>query len=67
MKCTRILNFMVLSGFMVNYMLRVNMNIAIVDMVYNNKHHNVPTDQVNNMSNSTSIGTIVSKCNTTVQ
>lgn len=51
---------MVLSGFMVNYMLRVNMNIAIVDMVPNNKHRNVSTEQVTNMSNSTSSSTIVS-------
>ncbi|XP_050428805.1 sialin-like isoform X2 [Adelges cooleyi] len=33
MSCTRILNLMVLIGFMVNYMLRVNFTIAIVDMV----------------------------------
>ncbi|XP_054268853.1 sialin-like [Macrosteles quadrilineatus] len=31
--CRQVLNMMVLFGFMVNYMLRVNMTIAIVDMV----------------------------------
>ncbi|XP_050535846.1 sialin [Daktulosphaira vitifoliae] len=37
MSCTRILNLMVLVGFMVNYMLRVNFTITIVDMVIPNK------------------------------
>lgn len=37
MSCSRVLNLMVLLGFMVNYMLRVNFNIAIVDMVSNHK------------------------------
>lgn len=37
MSCTRILNLMVLFGFMVNYMFRVNFTIAIVDMVPNHK------------------------------
>lgn len=31
--CRQVLNFMVLLGFMFNYMLRVNLTIAIVDMV----------------------------------
>jgi len=31
---------MVLFGFMVNYMLRVNFTIAIVDMVPNHKQNN---------------------------
>ncbi|XP_075232233.1 sialin [Lycorma delicatula] len=31
--CRRVLNIMVFFGFMVNYMLRVNLTIAIVDMV----------------------------------
>lgn len=32
--CRGVLNIMVFFGFMVNYMLRVNLNIAIVDMIY---------------------------------
>lgn len=32
--CRGVLNIMVFFGFMVNYMLRVNLNIAIVDMTY---------------------------------
>lgn len=32
--CRRVLNIMVFLGFMVNYMLRVNLNFAIVDMVF---------------------------------
>ncbi|GLH02448.1 Putative inorganic phosphate cotransporter-like protein [Gryllus bimaculatus] len=31
--CRQVLNFMVLLGFMFNYMLRVNLTIAIVAMV----------------------------------
>lgn len=33
MTCRQVLNFMVILGFMFNYMLRVNLTIAIVDMV----------------------------------
>lgn len=50
--CSRIFNFMVSSGFMVHYMLRVNINIAIVDMV--------SVKQDTNFSNSTSNDTVVS-------
>ncbi|VVC38796.1 Major facilitator superfamily,Major facilitator superfamily domain [Cinara cedri] len=51
MKCSSVLNWMVLFGFMVNYMLRVNMSIVIVEMESNNNHHNVTTFS----SNSTAI------------
>jgi len=40
---------MVLVGFMVNYMLRVNFTIAIVDMVPNHKQ-NVSIEQATNFS-----------------
>jgi len=50
---------MVLLGFMVNYMLRVNFTIAIVDMVPNNKQ-NVTLEQVTNVSTSFSNDTNVS-------
>ncbi|CAH1715815.1 unnamed protein product [Aphis gossypii] len=49
MSCSRILNLMVLVGFMVNYMLRVNFTIAIVDMVPNHKQ-NVSIEQATNFS-----------------
>jgi ACS family sodium-dependent inorganic phosphate cotransporter len=45
MSCSRILNTMVLFGFMVNYMLRVNFTIAIVDMVP--QKQNVSIEQQN--------------------
>jgi len=49
MNCSRILNLMVLFGFMVNYMLRVNFTIAIVDMISNlTKNH--LNNQVTNLS-----------------
>lgn len=51
MSCSRILNLMVLLGFMVNYMLRVNFTIAIVDMV-NNTKLNASFEQVANVSTS---------------
>jgi len=51
MNCSRILNLMVLVGFMVNYMLRVNFTIAIVDMVPNHKQ-NVSIEQATNFSTS---------------
>lgn len=42
--CTGILNIMVILGFMFNYMLRVNLTIAIVDMVVDvNKTKNSTT------------------------
>lgn len=37
--CRRVLNIMVFLGFMVNYMLRVNLNFAIVDMVLQPDDH----------------------------
>jgi len=50
---------MVLFGFMVNYMLRVNFTIAIVDMVPNHKH-NVSIEQATNFSTVTLNDTNVS-------
>ncbi|XP_032519249.1 sialin [Danaus plexippus] len=35
--CVQVLNIMVLLGFMLNYALRVNLTIAIVEMIYDNK------------------------------
>lgn len=60
MNCSRILNLMVLFGFMVNYMLRVNFTIAIVDMVPTHKH-NVSIEQATNFSTTPSNDTNVSK------
>lgn len=37
--CSRTLNIMVILGFMINYMLRVNFTIAIVDIVEILKHN----------------------------
>lgn len=49
--CRQVLNFMVILGFMFNYMLRVNLTIAIVEMVYSepvsNSTTNVTVPQVN--------------------
>jgi len=53
---------MVLFGFMVNYMLRVNFTIAIVDMVPNHKQ-NASIEQATNFSTSTLNDTNVSKFN----
>lgn len=41
---------MVLLGFMVNYMLRVNFTIAIVDMVPNHQKQNISIEQPANLS-----------------
>jgi len=53
---------MVLFGFMVNYMLRVNFTIAIVDMVPNHKQ-NVSIEQAANFSTSPLNETNVSTSN----
>lgn len=61
MNCTRILNLMVLIGFMVNYMLRVNFTIAIVDMVPNRKNNGSienATDFSTSLSNDTDVSTL---------
>ncbi|VVC33105.1 Major facilitator superfamily,Major facilitator superfamily domain [Cinara cedri] len=63
MNCSRVLNCMVLIGFMVNYMLRVNFTIAIVDMVPNNKQ-NFSREQVNNISSSSLNDTIATTSKT---
>jgi len=63
MNCSRILNLMVLVGFMVNYMLRVNFTIAIVDMVPNHKQ-NVSIEPATNFSTSPLNDTNVSTPNT---
>lgn len=54
MNCSRILNIMVLLGFMVNYMLRVNYTIAVVDMVMviSDKQQNSTAEQSANFSTS---------------
>ncbi|EFA08738.2 sialin [Tribolium castaneum] len=41
--CTQVLNIMVILGFMFNYMLRVNMTIAVVDMVKKNDTNTTST------------------------
>jgi len=53
---------MVLFGFMVNYMLRVNFTIAIVDMVPSHKQ-NVSIEQAANFSTSPLNDTNVSTSN----
>jgi len=53
---------MVLFGFMVNYMLRVNFTIAIVDMVPNHKQ-NVSIEHATNFSTSPLNDTKVSTSN----
>jgi len=53
---------MVLLGFMVNYMLRVNFTIAIVDMVPNSKQ-NTSLEEIVNASTSFSNDTNVSISN----
>ncbi|KAF5270662.1 hypothetical protein FQA39_LY01400 [Lamprigera yunnana] len=47
--CRQVLNIMVITGFMFNYMLRVNITIALVDMVYkpNNTATNITIDTTN--------------------
>lgn len=48
LSCRQILNIMVIFGFMFNYMLRVNLTIAIVDMVVsNNNSHLNSTNHTN--------------------
>ncbi|ERL87404.1 hypothetical protein D910_04799 [Dendroctonus ponderosae] len=42
--CRQVLNIMVILGFMFNYMLRVNLTIAIVDMVESNTTNNTSTN-----------------------
>lgn len=52
LSCLQVLNIMVILGFMLNYMLRVNLTIAIVSMVMpsnkhshsNNSHEIIPID-----------------------
>lgn len=51
MTCRQVLNIMVIFGFMFNYMLRVNLTIAIVDMI-NTPQQNVTPGTID-MSNST--------------
>lgn len=47
--CVQVLNIMVLLGFMLNYALRVNLTIAIVEMVYDTKNHTIAnlTEHIN--------------------
>uniref|UniRef100_A0A8D8TK43 Sialin n=1 Tax=Cacopsylla melanoneura TaxID=428564 RepID=A0A8D8TK43_9HEMI len=51
--CRGVLNIMVFFGFMVNYMFRVNLNIAIVDMIFVNNQTNPTTNLTNQMTNET--------------
>lgn len=62
MSCSRILNTMVLFGFMVNYMLRVNFTIAIVDMVPQKQNTSIE-QQNTNFSTPAINNTNVSKLN----
>ncbi|KAJ2945428.1 hypothetical protein O0L34_g240 [Tuta absoluta] len=41
--CVQVLNIMVLLGFMLNYALRVNLTIAIVEMIYDEKDVTIST------------------------
>ena len=45
--CRQVLNIMVILGFMLNYMLRVNMTIAIVSMVMPSNHTSTHSDSNN--------------------
>ena len=47
--CRQVLNIMVIIGFMINYMLRVNLTIAMVAMVYpsNHSHSNLTIASAN--------------------
>lgn len=68
MSCSRILNLMVLIGFMVNYMLRVNFTIAIVDMVP--KQENATVNASNNsfgpIFNSSLVSILINQNNSSV-
>ncbi|KAF2893497.1 hypothetical protein ILUMI_12679 [Ignelater luminosus] len=56
--CRQVLNLMVILGFMFNYMLRVNLTLAIVEMVYDTDTHTIQNGSISNnetISNLTSI------------
>lgn len=54
LSCRQILNIMVIFGFMFNYMLRVNLTIAIVDMVVSNDSSHLNSTNHTNASQSVS-------------
>ncbi|KAK5641976.1 hypothetical protein RI129_010523 [Pyrocoelia pectoralis] len=60
--CRQILNIMVITGFMFNYMLRVNITIALVEMVYNDTN-TTNDDTTVNMRNTTEIRNTGTKYN----
>ena len=45
--CRQVLNVIVFLGFMVNYMLRVNLTFAVVDMVLRRENNAIKTDMNN--------------------
>jgi len=55
LSCRQVLNIMVILGFMLNYMLRVNLTIAIVSMV-------VPSNGSNEHSHSNESAVMVDEC-----
>lgn len=56
MTCRQVLNIMVIFGFMFNYMLRVNLTIAIVDMV-DTSQQKVQQNASQNISSAANVGT----------
>ncbi|XP_057327307.1 putative inorganic phosphate cotransporter [Microplitis mediator] len=57
--CRQVLNIMVILGFMLNYMLRVNLTIAIVAMVIPNKTSHSNLSDVNHECSGTFISTAI--------
>lgn len=58
LSCRQVLNIMVIFGFMINYMLRVNLTIAMVAMVYPNtskSHSNTTLENIYSLNNTGSI------------
>lgn len=51
--CRGVLNIMVFFGFMANYMLRVNLNIAIVDMTYHSSNSSITNSSNSSITNNT--------------
>ncbi|CAG9138783.1 unnamed protein product, partial [Plutella xylostella] len=48
--CVQVLNIMVLLGFMLNYALRVNLTIAIVEMIYDARDNATAAVNVTNVT-----------------
>jgi len=55
LSCRQVLNIMVILGFMLNYMLRVNLTIAIVSMV-------LPSNDSNEHSHSNESALMLDEC-----